>query len=367
MSSSASAELTAYGYATFGPSEKFKPHEFTRRAPGPNDVAIEIKYCGICHSDIHTARNEWRHTTYPCIPGHEIAGIVKAVGANVTKFSVGDRVGVGCLVNSCRTCDECKESLEQFCPKATGTYNSLDTIHLAATGEKRMTYGGYSNLIVVDQDFVLRIPESIPLAEAAPLLCAGITLYSPLAHWKCGPGKRVAIVGCGGLGHLGIKIAAKMGAHVIALSQTLNKLDDMLKFGAAEAYATSDPSTFEKLNRSLDLIVNTVSANIGYDQYIRLLKRDGTMVLVGAPENPTPISSFSLISGRRSLAGSPIGGIRETQEMLDFCAQHGISAQIELINADQIDEAYERVVRSNVKYRFVIDASTFGPKDQKAE
>jgi len=367
MSTDTSA-LNAYGYATFGPTEKFQPYEFKRRAPGPNDVLIEIKYAGICHSDIHTARNEWRGTTYPCIPGHEIAGVVKAVGSNVTKFQVGQHVGVGCLVNSCRDCSECKDNLEQFCLNGSeGTYNSVDSAHLKATGEKRMTYGGYSNIIVVDQDFVLRIPDSIPLPEAAPLLCAGITLYSPLAHWKCGPGKRVAIVGCGGLGHMGIQIAAKMGAHVVALSQTLNKIDDMKRFGAAEAFASSDPTTFEKLKGTFDLIVNTVSANIGYDQYINLLKRDGTMVLVGAPENPTPIASFTLIGGRRSLAGSLIGGIKETQEMLDFCAQHGIAAQIELINADQINEAYERVLRSDVKYRFVIDASTFVPKEQSQE
>jgi len=366
MSSDAAAAPTgipAYGYATFGATEKLQPYQFERRQPGPNDVVIDIKFAGICHSDIHTARNEWHGTTYPCIPGHEIAGVVTAVGSNVTKFSVGQKVGVGCMVNSCRSCSECKEDLEQYCKQGCEwTYNSLDSAHLKNTGEPRMTYGGYSNVIVVDQDFVLRIPDSLPLAEAAPLLCAGITVYSPLAHWKCGPGKRVAIVGCGGLGHMAIKIASKMGAHVVALSKTLAKIDDMKRFGAAEAFATSDPKTFETLKGSFDLIINTVSANIGFDQYINLLKRDGTMVLVGAPEHPTPIASFSLIFGRRSLAGSLIGGIKETQEMLDFCAEHGITAQIELITADQINDAYERVLKSDVKYRFVIDASTFVPK-----
>ncbi|MFD9225993.1 NAD(P)-dependent alcohol dehydrogenase [Streptomyces sp. NPDC060064] len=323
-----------------------------RRPVGEHDVLIEIKYAGICHSDIHQARDGWGEGIYPMVPGHEIAGIVTEVGPGVTKFGVGDRVGVGCMVDSCRECDNCKAGLEQYCSGGNvGTYNALDK-----SGEP--TYGGYSTHIVVDEAFTLRIPDGLSLDVAAPLLCAGITLYSPLAHWNAGPGKKVAIVGLGGLGHMGVKIAHALGAEVTVLSQSLRKKDDGLKLGADHYYATSDEATFEELAGSFDLIVSTVSAPLPLDAYLRLLKTDGAFVNVGAPEEPVSLNLFSVIGGRKSLAGSGIGGIRETQEMLDFCAEHGLGAEIELIRADQINEAYERVLASDVRYRFVIDTAT---------
>ena len=323
-----------------------------RRAVGENDVLIDIKFAGICHSDIHQAREEWGGATFPMVPGHEIAGVVAETGSGVTRYAVGDRVGVGCFVDSCRECANCLAGEEQYCLNGIiGTYN--------ATGrDGTTTYGGYSRQIVVDENYVLGIPEGIGLDEAAPLLCAGITLYSPLKHWNAGPGRKVAIVGMGGLGHMGVKIAAALGADVTVLSQSLGKQADATRFGAHHYYATSDADTFKELESSFDLIINTVSANLDLDDYLSLLKVDGTLVNVGAPEHPVSLSVFSLIGSRRSLAGSMIGGIRETQEMLDFCAAHGLAAEIELIAADRINEAYDRVVASDVRYRFVIDTAT---------
>ena len=323
-----------------------------RRAVGENDVLIDIKFAGICHSDIHQAREEWGGATFPMVPGHEIAGVVAETGSGVTRYAVGDRVGVGCFVDSCRECANCLAGEEQYCLNGIiGTYN--------ATGrDGTTTYGGYSRQIVVDENYVLGIPEGIGLDEAAPLLCAGITLYSPLKHWNAGPGRKVAIVGMGGLGHMGVKIAAALGADVTVLSQSLGKQADATRFGAHHYYATSDADTFKELESSFDLIINTVSANLDLDDYLSLLKVDGTLVNVGAPEHPVSLSVFSLIGSRRSLAGSMIGGIRETQEMLDFCAAHGFAAEIELIAADRINEAYDRVVASDVRYRFVIDTAT---------
>ncbi|MFJ2936352.1 NAD(P)-dependent alcohol dehydrogenase [Streptomyces sp. NPDC087219] len=323
-----------------------------RRPVGEHDVLIEIKYSGICHSDIHQARDGWGEGIFPMVPGHEIAGIVAEVGPGVSKFQVGDRVGVGCFVDSCRECAYCLQGLEQYCVKGgTGTYNALDT-----NGEP--TYGGYSSHIVVDENYTLRIPEGIGLDEAAPLLCAGITLYSPLAHWQAGPGKKVAIVGLGGLGHMGVKIAHALGAEVTVLSQSLKKQEDGLKLGADHYYATSDPATFTELAGTFDLVISTVSAPLDFNAYLSLVKTDGALVNVGAPEEPVSVNLFSLIGGRKTLAGSMIGSIAETQEMLDFCAEHGLGAEIELIRAEQINEAYERVLASDVRYRFVIDAST---------
>ncbi|MEU9032290.1 NAD(P)-dependent alcohol dehydrogenase [Streptomyces sp. NPDC048383] len=323
-----------------------------RRPVGEHDVLIDIKYAGICHSDIHQANDGWGEGIFPMVPGHEIAGIVTEVGSGVTKFAVGDRVGVGCFVDSCRECEYCLRGQEQYCVKGmTGTYNAVDK-----KGEP--TYGGYSTHIVVDENYTLRIPDGVELDVAAPLLCAGITLYSPLRHWQAGPGKKIAIVGLGGLGHMGVKIAAALGAEVTVLSQSLRKKEDGLKLGAAHYYATSDPSTFEELAGTFDLIVSTVSAPLGLDRYLALLKVDGALVNVGAPEEPVELNLFSVIGGRKTLAGSMIGGIPETQEMLDFCAEHGLGAEIEVISADRINEAYERVLSSDVRYRFVIDTAT---------
>ncbi|GAA1355699.1 NAD(P)-dependent alcohol dehydrogenase [Streptomyces beijiangensis] len=323
-----------------------------RRPVGEHDVLIDIKYAGICHSDIHQARDGWGEGIYPMVPGHEIAGLVAEVGDGVTKFKVGDRVGVGCFVDSCRECEYCKQGLEQYCSGAgVSTYNSL-----GKDGEP--TYGGYSTHIVVDENYTLRIPEGVGLDEAAPLLCAGITLYSPLAHWNAGPGKKVAIVGLGGLGHMGVKIAHALGAEVTVLSQSLRKQEDGKKLGADHFYATSDPKTFEDLAGTFDLIISTVSAPLDFSAYLSLVKTDGALVNVGAPEEPISLNLFSLIGGRKTLAGSMIGGIAETQAMLDFCALHGLGAEIEVIRADQINEAYERVINSDVRYRFVIDTAT---------
>ncbi|MFK4225292.1 NAD(P)-dependent alcohol dehydrogenase [Streptomyces sp. NPDC019890] len=343
---------TVSAYAAPAAKAPLERTTIPRRSVGEHDVLIEIKYAGICHSDIHQAHDGWVEGIFPMVPGHEIAGIVAEAGPGVTKFAVGDRVGVGCMVDSCRECDNCKAGLEQYCTGGNvGTYNALDK-----NGEP--TYGGYSTHIVVDEAFTLRIPDGLSLDVAAPLLCAGITLYSPLAHWQAGPGKNVAIVGLGGLGHMGVKIAHALGAEVTVLSQSLRKQEDGLKLGADHYYATSDETTFEKLAGSFDLIVSTVSAPLPFDRYLSLLKTDGALVNVGAPEEPVSLNLFSLIGGRRSLAGSGIGGIRETQEMLDFCAEHGLGAEIELIRADEINDAYERVLASDVRYRFVIDAAT---------
>ncbi|ASN03615.1 NAD(P)-dependent alcohol dehydrogenase [Virgibacillus necropolis] len=344
--------VTAKARAVDGPNKPFRAAEIKRRNLDKKDVLIEIKYAGICHSDIHTAHGDWGDVHYPIVPGHEIAGIVTDIGPDVTKYEVGDRVGVGCMVDSCGECENCLKGEEQYCLNGKiDTYAAVDKY-----GEH--TQGGYSTHIVVSEDFVLCIPESIELEVAAPLLCAGITTYSPLNHWKAGLGKKVAIVGMGGLGHMAVKIAHAMGAEVTVLSQTLNKKDDGLQFGAADYYATSNPETFEKLAGSFDLIINTVSAKIDMDAYFGLLTLDGMLVNVGAPGEPLSLNVQSLIGHRRSFAGSMIGGIRETQEMLDFCAEHNIVSQVEVISADQIDEAFERVLASDVRYRFVIDIST---------
>ncbi|WP_328292706.1 NAD(P)-dependent alcohol dehydrogenase [Kineococcus sp. NBC_00420] len=343
---------TVKAYAATAADQPLTPTTIERRDVGPHDVLIDIKFAGICHSDIHTARSEWGATNYPVVVGHEIAGIVAEVGSEVTKHSVGDRVGVGCMVDSCGECEYCTGGEEQFCVKGNvGTYAGV-----GKDGEP--TQGGYAQAIVVTEDFVLRIPEGIELDEAAPLLCAGITTYSPLRHWNAGPGKKVAVVGLGGLGHMAVKIAAAMGAEVTVLSQSLKKQEDGLRLGATHYHATSDESTFQDLASSFDLIVNTVSAVVDLDAYLSLLRVGGTMVNVGAPEKPLSLAVFSLIMARRSLAGSPIGGIRETQEMLDFCAEHHLGAEIEVIGAEQVNEAYERVLASDVRYRFVIDVST---------
>ncbi|MGW0393259.1 NAD(P)-dependent alcohol dehydrogenase [Streptomyces sp. NPDC003042] len=339
-------------YAVPAPKAPLERTTVPRRPVGEHDVLIDIKYAGICHSDIHQARDGWGGGIFPMVPGHEIAGVVTEVGPSVTKFAVGDRVGVGCFVDSCRRCAYCLSGQEQFCVKGmTGTYNALDK-----NGEP--TYGGYSSHVVVDENYTVRIPDGLALDVAAPLLCAGITLYSPLKHWKAGPGKKVAIVGLGGLGHMGVKIAAALGAEVTVLSQSLRKREDGLKLGASHYYATNDETTFEELAGSFDLILSTVSAPLGLDAYLNLLKVDGALVNVGAPEEPVSLNLFSVIRGRKTLAGSMIGGIAETQEMLDFCAEHGLGSEIEVIAAEQINEAYDRVLASDVRYRFVIDTST---------
>lgn len=344
--------ITAKARAVHGPDKPFKATEIQRRSLDTHDVLIEIKYAGICHSDIHTAHGEWGDVNYPLVPGHEIAGIVTDVGTEVTKYKVGDRVGVGCMVDSCGECENCRQGEEQYCLNGmTPTYAGVDKY-----GEP--TQGGYSTHIVVVEDFVVKIPDNIELDAAAPLLCAGITTFSPLNRWEAGPGKKVAIVGMGGLGHMAVKIASAMGAEVTVLSQTLNKQEDGLNFGAKDYYATNNPETFKKLSGSFDLIINTVSAKIDMDAYFSLLTLDGTLVNVGAPGEPLSLNVMSLIGHRRSFAGSMIGGIRETQEILDFCGEHGIVPKVEVISADEIDEAYKRVLASDVKYRFVIDTST---------
>ncbi|QND47497.1 NAD(P)-dependent alcohol dehydrogenase [Rhizobium lusitanum] len=342
----------AKGYAATDASKPLTPFTFERRAPNDDDVAISVKYCGVCHSDIHQARNEWGGSKYPMVPGHEVAGIVTAVGSKVTKFKVGDRVGVGCFVDSCTTCATRDLDYEHFMPGLVQTYNDVE-----ADG-KTPTYGGYSDSIVVKEGYVLSFPDNIPLDAGAPLLCAGITLYSPLRHWKAGPGKKIAVVGMGGLGHMGVKLAHAMGADVTVLSQTLSKKEDGFKLGADHYYATSDAETFTKLAGTFDLILNTVGTAIDWNAYLNLLKYDGSMVLLGVPEHAVPVHAFSLIPGRRSLSGSMIGSIKETQEMLDFCGEHNIVSEIELINIDKINEAYERVLKSDVRYRFVIDIAS---------
>jgi uncharacterized zinc-type alcohol dehydrogenase-like protein len=344
--------MQVHAYAATSATDPLVPATIERREVGPHDVLIEIAYAGICHSDIHTVRGDWRPIAYPQVVGHEIVGTVSEVGGEVTRHNVGDRVGVGCMVNSCRECENCKAGLEQYCLNGnTGTYASVDR-------DGTITQGGYSTHVVVDEDFVLRVPEAIPYEKAAPLLCAGITTYSPLAHWHAGPGTKVAVIGMGGLGHMAVKIAHAMGAEVTVLSQSLRKKDDGLAFGAEHYYATSDPETFRTLRNTFDLMINTVSAPLVLDDYLRLLTLDGTLVDVGAPPEAMSMHVFTLFANRRSFAGSSIGGIRETQEMLDFCAEHGIAPETELIAASEINEAYERVLASDVRYRFVIDIAT---------
>jgi len=347
-----SRKTTARAVGTFAPDAPLAPLEIARRALGPKDVRIDIKFCGICHSDIHFARGEWGEVPYPAVPGHEIAGIVTEIGSDVTNFAPGARVGVGCMVNSCRGCENCLGGNEQYCLAGnTQTYGSVDR-------DGTITYGGYSEHVVVDQDFVVSIPDGLELDAAAPLLCAGITTYSPLRHWNAGPGKHVGIVGLGGLGHMAVKIAKAMGAEVTVLSHSLRKQQDGLKLGADDYYATSDDGTFETLAGSFDLIVNTVSAGIDIGRFLTLLKTDGALVNVGAPPEPLPVPAMQLILQRRTFAGSAIGSIRETQKMLDFCAEHGIGAEIEVVSVDQVNDAWERVLASDVRYRFVIDNAT---------
>lgn len=345
--------LPTRGYGALNAKSPIAPYNFERRDPGAHDVLIDIQFCGICHSDIHQARDEWGGSIFPMVPGHEIVGVVRQVGEKVSKFRVGDQVGVGCFVDSCRHCTYCNEGLEQYCVElATQTYNALER------DGKTPTRGGYSDKIVVDENYVLRIPKNLPLAATAPLLCAGITLYSPLKHWNAGPGKKVAIVGLGGLGHMGVKLAHALGAEVTVLSQSLRKKEEALRMGADHYYASSDPDTFKQLASHFDLVISTVSAEIDWNQYLSLVKVDGSMVVVGVPEAPAPISAFSLIGRRRNLAGSMIGGIRETQEMLDFCGEHSIVSDIEMTSIQKVNEAYERVLKSDVRYRFVIDMAT---------
>ncbi|MGL5743159.1 MAG: NAD(P)-dependent alcohol dehydrogenase [Legionella sp.] len=341
------------GYAALSSNAQLKPYSFDRRDVGKNDILIDIKYCGICHSDIHQVKDEWGGSLFPMVPGHEIVGIVSKVGPEVTRFKDGDRVGVGCFTNSCRRCECCHEGLEQFCNEGmTLTYNCLER------DGSTLAQGGYSTQIVVDENYVLKIPANLPMDATSPLLCAGITLYSPLRHWQAGPGKRIAIIGLGGLGHMGVKLAHAMGAEVSVLSHSLNKEADGKRMGADHFYATSDPQTFQKLDRYFDIMICTVSAKIDWNQYLELLKHDGTMIVVGIPEESIPIHAFSMIAQRRSLAGSMIGGIKETQKMLDFCGQHNIVSDIELIPIQKVNEAYARVVKSDVRYRFVIDIAS---------
>src|SRR3954468_5260696 len=340
-------------YAAQSNTSPITPFTINRREPGPQDIQIDILFCGVCHSDLHTARNEWQNTTYPVVPGHEIVGRITKVGNDVTKFKVGSLAGVGCLVDSCRTCPNCKAGLEQYCDVGfVGTYNGEDK-HLGG-----MTYGGYSKSIVVHQDFVLRIPENLDPAGIAPLLCAGITTFSPLRHWKVGKGMKVGIVGLGGLGHMGVKFAHALGAHVALFTTSPNKKDDALRLGADEVVISRNISEMAKHAGSFDFILDAVSAEHDLNAYLSLLRRDGHMCLVGAPEKPLPVSSLALIFARRSLSGSLIGGIAETQEMLDFCGKHNITADVEVIPIQKVNEAYERLLKSDVKYRFSIDMAS---------
>ena len=345
----------ARAYAIDGPTGRFSRTTIERREPGPTEVLFDVAYAGICHSDIHTARGEWGPTTYPLVPGHEIAGVVREVGTDVTRFAVGDRVGVGCFVDSCGECEQCRAGDEQFCDGPGGTIWTYNAIGRDGVP----TAGGYSTCFTVEQDYLCRIPSSIELANAAPLMCAGITLYSPLKRWGAGPGKRVAIVGMGGLGHMGVQIAAAFGAEVAVISQTRSKEADGRRFGATEYYALSEPGTLKGLRKSFDLIVSTVSGDQNLNSLLGCLRTGGALVDVGLPEHPVQLSLGALVGQRRILAGSQIGGIAETQEMLEFCAAHGLAAQVEVIGGEDINDAYDRVVASDVRYRFVIDTATF--------
>lgn len=346
--------IKTLSYAAQDATQPLAPFTFERRDPRDNDVQIDILYCGICHSDLHQVRNEWQNSIYPMVPGHEIVGRVAAVGSKVTKFKTGDLVGVGCMVDSCQTCAQCKEGLEQFCEEGmTQTYNGYER------DGKTLAQGGYSSCIVVREEFVLKVSDKLPLAAVAPLLCAGITTYSPLRHWKTGPGKKVGIVGLGGLGHMGVKIARAMGAHVTVLTTSPHKKEDALRLGAHEVIVSRNEQEMQAAAGSFDFILNTVAAPHNLDPFINLLKRDGTLTLVGAPDHPHPSPNvFGLIMGRKSIAGSLIGGIAETQEMLDFCAEHNITSDIELVSVHEINTAYDRLAKGDVKYRFVIDMQT---------
>ena len=345
-------------YAAHSAKEKLVPFNFERREVGVKDIQIEILFCGVCHSDLHTARNEWQNAVYPVIPGHEIVGRVISVGKDVKAFKVGDLAGVGCLVGSCRVCPDCVDGFEQYCDGEIFTYNSEDE-HFGDGQSAKMTYGGYSNQIVVDEHFVLHIPSNLDLAAVAPLLCAGITTYSPLRHWKVGAGSKVGIVGLGGLGHMAVKLAHAMGAHVVLFTTSPDKTVDAKRLGADEVVISKNADEMNAHAKSFDFILNTVAASHNLDVFTALLKRDGTMCLNGVPEHPHPSPSiFNLIFKRRQIAGSLIGGIKETQEMLDFCAKHNITSDIEVIAIKDVNEAYERMLKGDVKYRFVIDMAT---------
>lgn len=345
--------LTTHGYAAQTARSPLKPFTFSRRDVGPRDVLIRIEYCGICHSDLHQARDEWGGGIFPMVPGHEIIGTAVQVGPDVTLVRQGQRVGVGCLVDSCRACDQCRKGVEQYCDgPLVFTYNSLEK------DGKTPTYGGYSNQMVVDQHYVLRIPPALAPERAAPLLCAGITTYSPLRHWGVGKGDKLGVVGLGGLGHMAVKIGAALGAEVTTFSRSTGKEQDAARLGAARFQVTSDKTAMADLIRRFDTIIDTVSASHDYGMYLDLLKTDGTLILVGAPEHPLSVGAFPLLLKRRRLAGSMIGGIQETQEMLDFCAEHNCPADVEIIPIHQVNEAYERMLRGDVRYRFVIDMST---------
>ena len=348
--------FAAKAFAARSASSGMAPHTIQRRSPRPQDVQIEILYCGVCHSDLHQVRNEWKEvmpTVYPCVPGHEIVGRVVKAGSAVAKFKEGDIAAVGCMVDSCRVCESCRAGEEQYCENSLIlTYNGEDKI-LGG-----VTYGGYSESIVVDEAYVLRVSNSLDPAGAAPLLCAGITTYSPLHHWKVGKGQKVGVVGLGGLGHMGVKFAHALGAHVVLFTTSANKTADARRLGAQEVVISKNTDEMQKHGRSFNFILDCVSAEHDINAYLNLLKRDGTLTLVGAPEKPMPVTAFSFLMGRRSLAGSAIGGIRETQEMLDFCAEHGITSDIEIIPIQRINESYERLLKSDVKYRFVIDMAS---------
>lgn len=344
---------TTKAYAAQTATTPLAPFSIERRAPGGHDVQIEILYCGVCHSDLHTARNEWGGTVYPVVPGHEIVGRVTAVGSDVTKFKAGDLAGIGCMVSSCRECDNCKQGLEQYCDNGmVGTYNGQEK------DGSGITYGGYSKQIVANDEFVLHISDSQPLEGIAPLLCAGITTYSPLRHWKVGKGDKVGVVGLGGLGHMAVKLAASMGAEVTMLSHSPSKEADAKRLGAHQFVLTSDEEQTKSVEKYFDFILDTVSAQHDYNFYLGMLKTNGVMVCVGAPPTPSAVNAFNLIGGRRSLAGSLIGGLPETQEMLDYCAAHNIVSDVEVINISEINEAYERMLKGDVKYRFVIDMAS---------
>jgi uncharacterized zinc-type alcohol dehydrogenase-like protein len=344
--------IATRGYAAHSATTSLVPFQFDRRDPGPNDVAIDIQFCGICHSDIHQARNEWNNALYPMVPGHEIVGTVSAVGSAVTKFKVGDAAAIGVMVDSCRECPSCKDGEEQYCerPGMTGTYNALDR-------QGNLTFGGYSDHIVVDEAYVLSLPNGLDMAAAAPLLCAGITTYSPLKHWNVGPGMKVGVVGLGGLGHMGLKFSHALGAQTVQFTSSPSKVEDAQRLGADEVILTKEAGWAEQHARSFDFVLDCVSANHDVNTYLGLLKRNGVLCSVGIPEIPVSIHAFAVL-GRKTFTGSMVGGIRETQEMLNFCAEKGIVSDIEMTSFDKLDNAWERVVKADVKYRFVLDLKT---------
>jgi uncharacterized zinc-type alcohol dehydrogenase-like protein len=346
--------MKAKGYAVLEARADLVPFEFERRALGVNDVGFEIQYSGICHSDIHQAREEWGAALFPMVPGHEIVGVVTAIGAKVSKFSVGDRIGVGVFIDSCRQCENCNRGLQQYCLEGmTGTYNGYER------NSQQIAFGGYSNFFVIDENYAVKVPNNLELSAVAPLLCAGITLYSPLRHWQAQPGKKIAVMGLGGLGHMGVKFAAALGAEVTVLSHSKTKENDAKQMGASAFVDTKSPDWHKGLQKSFDLILNTVSADIDLEPYLSTLKTDGTLVVIGLPGKPYSVNAGTLLNGRRSIAGSMIGGMPELQEMLDFCGSHNIVSDVEVITADYINKAYERTVASDVRYRFVIDAKSF--------